>query len=317
MPETPAVSVIIATYNRAGVLAEAIASVRAQTFEDWELLVVDDGSSDGTAELIKRLSDEDRRLRYVRQDNRGQSAARNAGLRQARGAFVAFLDDDDLWLPEKLALQVARMRSHAQASVSYTGVLQVDPAGRVYEVRPSMPGTTYGELFQRGFMRTPAVMARRTHLEEAGFFDEDLRYFEDYDLWLRLARTGKIEFIPYPLVVVRRFAFNMTTDALPAYQAEIQVLRRYLNDPTLPLPMRLRKERVASTYYGAARWCIEQCAWGQAMEMLSQALKYSPRVGLLAKRYGGASRGAWYHALKPYLAMGWCGIQRLAAGRAA
>jgi glycosyltransferase involved in cell wall biosynthesis len=188
-------------YNAGKYVAESIRSALGQTFGDWELIVVDDGSADDTAEVARSFAASDTRVTCFSQPNGGQASARNAGLKRARGDLVAFLDADDLWLPEKLKLQVAAVDETGADVVFCDGhMFSDDPAVETDEFAV-VPGKTEGSemfrlLFERNRIATLSVLARRSVLDAAGLFDEDRRYqnCEDYDLWLRLARGGAVFF---------------------------------------------------------------------------------------------------------------------------
>jgi glycosyltransferase involved in cell wall biosynthesis len=203
----PTVSVVVPTYNRAKVVPNAVASVLAQTFPDLEVVVVDDGSIDATAEVVGSLPDE--RVRLVRLErNRGLAAARNAGIRAARGRYIAFLDDDDLWLPEKLERQVPLLDAGAHAV--HTLVYVTDAHGRVYE-RPSQRGfrlfrevaaAGYPEawLLRRSSFQINTFVVRREAVEELRGFDELLPATEDLDFVHRLRRRFGLVLVDEPLV---------------------------------------------------------------------------------------------------------------------
>lgn len=202
----PRVSVVIPTHNRPDFLRAAISSVLHQTFEDFELVIVDDASETNTLEVVDSFHD--RRLKLIRHENRkGGSAARNTGIVNSRGAYVAFLDDDDEWLPEKLRLQVDLLQnSPARVGIVYSGYLAVERAtGEVWDVRrPTRKGDLSEQLLQDNWVGSPSsVLARRECFQNAGLFDESLPSFQDYDLWIRISRTFLIDCISEPL-----FRFN-------------------------------------------------------------------------------------------------------------
>jgi glycosyltransferase involved in cell wall biosynthesis len=200
--ETPRVTVIIPTYNRAGCLREAVDSVLAQDFRDFELIVVDDGSTDDTPRLLQEYGDA---IRVFRQENRGVSAARNAGIAVSRGALIAFLDSDDLWLQGKLARQVEFFKAHADALICQTEEIWVRNGRRVN------PGKRHrkrgGMIFEPSLdlclVSPSAVMVRRELFQCVGFFDEGLPACEDYDLWLRVSSRYAVHLIDIPLIVKR------------------------------------------------------------------------------------------------------------------
>jgi glycosyltransferase involved in cell wall biosynthesis len=205
----PKVSVIIPTYNRASVVQEAIQSVLDQTYTDYEVIVVDDGSTDNTRRAILDLTEHGRKVRYVYQRHRGRSAARNLGLRWARGEYIAFLDSDDRFLPHKLHVQVSALKENPDFGMAYCSTLEMDKRGHTLEAdshsRTSLSGWIYPELlFIKGtIIKTPSVMVRADILSEIGSFDETMDVCEDLDLWRRIARRYKILQIEEPLTMVR------------------------------------------------------------------------------------------------------------------
>ena len=199
---SPIVSVIIPTYNREAFLREAIASVQSQTMQDFELLVIDDGSTDGTDELGAALGES---VRYFYQPNRGVSAARNAGITRARGALIAFLDSDDLWQPNKLAHQVAWLQAHPDIMLCHTNEIWLRDGRQLNQKRHHRKsgGWIYPLCLPRCVISPSAVMIRKALLEMVGCFDENLPVCEDYDLWLRITSRFEVGFIDEPLIVKR------------------------------------------------------------------------------------------------------------------
>ena len=197
----PAVSVIIPTYNRAELLRRTLAGVLQQTLSDFEVLVVDDCSSDDPAAVVAEFNDP--RLRYLRQpENAGVAAARNRGLREARAPLVAFLDDDDEWFPRKLALQVELFQqAPPDVGLVYAGVETVAADGSRSVTIPSARGDLYRELLVRNLLHGgSSAMLRRNVITVVGFFDEVLPAIEDYDYWLRIGRYYKFDYVSAPLV---------------------------------------------------------------------------------------------------------------------
>jgi len=196
------ISVIIPTYNRAPFLREALDSVFAQTEKDFELIVVDDGSTDATRELAAEYGE---RLRYFFQPNAGASAARNLGLQNARGRFIAFLDSDDLWQPKKLARQIAWMNAYPEIMLCYTDEIWIRRGVRVNQkkIHAKSGGWIYPLCLPRCIISPSSVLMRRQLFEAAGVFDEQLPLCEDYDLWLRVASRFVVGFLAEPLMVKR------------------------------------------------------------------------------------------------------------------
>lgn len=190
---TPSVSVVIPAYNVAPYIADTLNSVFAQTFTEFEVIVVDDGSADAD-ELQRALVPYLERVRYVRQENRGAGAARNRGVREARGEFIAFLDGDDLWIPEYLEGQMRFLRGNGYDLAYADALLFGDSpiAGKTYmETARSVGPVTFLSLLRgKCNVITSGVVARRLALVEVGLFNESLRNAQDFELWTRLARRG-------------------------------------------------------------------------------------------------------------------------------
>ncbi len=197
----PTVSVVVPTHQRAHLLPRALQSVLAQTFEDLEVIVVDDGSTDGTDDVVAAIDDD--RVRYLAQPrNTGVSAARNRGMRAARGRLVAFCDSDDEWMPDKLTRQVAVMdASDDDVGLVSSGVLDVFADGSTRHRGTSARGDLWRTLLERNVVHgTSGVVIRRRVIAAVGFFDEGIPAIEDYDYWVRIARSFRFEAIDEPLV---------------------------------------------------------------------------------------------------------------------
>jgi glycosyltransferase involved in cell wall biosynthesis len=213
---TPAVSVIMPAYQSAPYIAEALESVFAQTFKDFEVVVVNDGSPD-TEELEKVLEPYRDRVVYLKQENRGVSGARNTAVRAARAPLVAMLDPDDLWEPEYLEVQVGMMRADPTLTLLYPNALifgDGPKAGRTYmEVNTSEGEVTFEGLLTQRCTIVNYVIARRDAVVAAGWFDETLSRSEDFDLWLRiLCRGGRIAYHRRVLARYRRRAGSLSSD---------------------------------------------------------------------------------------------------------
>jgi glycosyltransferase involved in cell wall biosynthesis len=199
---TPCISVIIPTYNRCWILKEAIDSVLSQEYTDFEIIVVDDGSNDATAALLSAYGDQ---ITTIYQGNSGVSAARNAGILMAKGKYVAFLDSDDMWLPEKLSCQVDFFQSHAEAVICQTDEIwirngvRVNPKNR--HKKPS--GMIFEPSLQLCLVSPSAVMIKKSLFDAVGLFNEAFPACEDYDLWLRIGLYYPIYLIERHMVVKR------------------------------------------------------------------------------------------------------------------
>jgi len=198
----PLVSVIIPTYNRWPRLRDAVDSVLGQSFRDFELIVVDDGSGDGTVEKLAAYGSS---VQLFSQPRRGVAAARNLGTHHSKGAYIAFLDSDDLWNPSKLEVQVAFMRVHPDAQICQTEEIWVRNGRRVNPKKKHRKPS--GDVFRASLdlclVSPSAALMTREMFDRVGGFDESFPVCEDYDLWLRVARDVPIHLIPEPLVIKR------------------------------------------------------------------------------------------------------------------
>ena len=225
--KSPEVSVILPTYNRAWILKEAIDSVLAQDFKDFELIVVDDGSTDDTGQILDSY---DQDLMVLHQSNRGVSAARNRGIDAAAGRLIAFLDSDDLWLPRKLTTQVNFFNSNPAAVINQTeeiwirNGIRVNPRTRHHK----FSGMIFEKSLALCLVSPSAVMMRRSLFDEVGLFDEDLPACEDYDLWLRLSWRYYVHLIETPLIIKRGGHTDQLSKAPGLDKFRIQSLKKII-----------------------------------------------------------------------------------------
>ncbi len=230
------VSVIIPTYNSAAYIAEAVESVLAQTYPNIEIIVVDDGSTDDTATVIAPYRSS---VIYINQANRGVSAARNIGMRQARGQLIAFLDADDIWMPGKLERQVKFLARHKNVGLVFGDAELFDVKGtvtssflrrnespmRLYTAEVVLEDT-FKALLVYNFICTCTVVITRACMEQVGGFDESLQSVEDRDLWLRIAGCFSIGCIPELMSRKRVHGHNLSSDGLLALQSYIRVIEQ-------------------------------------------------------------------------------------------
>jgi glycosyltransferase involved in cell wall biosynthesis len=197
---SPQISVTLSIFNGEAFLDQAIASILAQTFTDFELVVVDDGSTDRTPEILKSLSDP--RLRVLTQPNAGLAVSLNRAIWRSRGRLIARMDADDVALPERFARQVAYLDSHPEVGVLGTGSEEITPAGRVVDrvVPPAEDAEIRRVLIRRNPFVHSSIMARREVIERMGGYNERLTVAQDYDLWMRAAALTRFANLPDPLV---------------------------------------------------------------------------------------------------------------------
>ena len=291
---TGLVSVVIPAYNRAELLVQAVTSVLDQSYAAHEILIVDDGSTDGTREAVQAQFGGNPKVRYFWQKNAGVSAARNRGLKEASGEFLAFLDSDDAWLPGKLELQIGVLRSLPEAGMVWTDMRAVDGLGKVLfpkylrvmyhayryfsnpedlfskELRLSdimksvdgfpestrvFMGDVFGPMVLGSLVHTSTVLLRRTRQERAGFFDENYRTGEDYKFHLHTCRAGPVAFIDAPTILYR----VGREDALSSTKNLLPIAKNYLE--TLETTLREDREAIALPEKLLADCLAETHAW--------------------------------------------------------
>jgi glycosyltransferase involved in cell wall biosynthesis len=215
---TPIVTVVMPTFDRLHYVREAISSVYAQTLEAWELIVVDDGSGEPTRHYL--ASPPDSRMSVLFHSHTGKpSVARNRGIEHAHGRYVAFLDSDDRWAPDKLQRQLELMASSPARRGSYTAVRRIDGDGHEIHAR-SVPWVAHSGSVIEQVLRvdaqiaTPTVMAELEFVRELGGFDESMRFVEDYDLWSRMALRSEVAVDAAPLTDVRSHEHHFTSDRI-------------------------------------------------------------------------------------------------------
>jgi hypothetical protein len=240
--QRPLITVLIPAYNAAATIERAVDSVLAQTFDDYEIIVVDDGSRDATSAIVANYGDDKIRLFRLAQ-NRGESGAMNEGIAAARGELVAFLDADDEWLPTKLARQVEVLRNNPDAVMATCGCRFIDAQGNVFRefgIPPPgiKPTEVWRSLLSATFIAKPCVVARLSALRSVGPFDTQLAIAADQDMWIRLALTGAVEFVHDFLTTVHDTAGSLTkvyahkvdTYVLPMIQRHLAEQRSRLSD---------------------------------------------------------------------------------------
>lgn len=251
------VSVIIPTYNRADLVREAIQSVLDQTYQNFEIIVVDDGSTDGTEQVLAPYKD---RIIYIYQENQGGAAARNTGIKVAKGEYIAFLDSDDLWFPQKLEKQVEILDKNQDISVVYSNIIKIDEnnkiIGRGSKDNRFLSGYIFREVLLRkaacAFLQT--LLVRKICFEEIGYFDEKLKKAHDRDMILRLAQKYKMYGIKEPLA---KFRIHNLTPRLATIGAgviehyDFRVLDKLFSRNGINLNERLKKRIISNCYLKA------------------------------------------------------------------
>ncbi len=260
MSPLPFVSVIIPACNAEAVLAEALGSVRHQSFPNYEVLIVDDGSTDRTGEVAQRFAGADPRFRLFQQANGGCPAARNTALRQARGEWIAFLDADDVWLPTKLERQFQLLEDDPKANFLFANYYvwngRVDLIPR-YSRRSKFPeGEVLHRLRDWNVFGTSTVVVQRQTLERVGHFDPELQNGQDWDLWLRIAEAGlRARGVWEPQARYRIWPGNITANKVRTTNYAVRLFEKALARPQPPGRLRhyQRSLRMARAFAELAR----------------------------------------------------------------
>lgn len=268
----PLVSIIIPTYNREKIIGKALDSVFAQTRQDFEIIVLDDGSQDNTKAVVEAYGP---KVKYFYQDNKGIAGARNSGMGRAGGRYIAFLDSDDYWLPAKLERQLALFDEHPDYGMvaSQCGAVAIDGSYREKN-RPGKSGRVLHDLFKKNFIRTSSAVITRQCLEKVGGFDESLREGEEYDYWLRIAAEFAVGFINEPLAVYVDNTDGMSTDSLTGRLHRLKVLEKtYLKKK---IPPRMYRRRIADTCHYIGRHYLKRGKRQEGIAYLKKAQKLHP-----------------------------------------
>ena len=278
---SPLVSVVLPAYGRQRFLAESIRSILKQTYDNIELIVIDDGSKESLEELVLAVAP---RARYVRQSHAGVAAARNRGLKVAKGQLIAFQDSDDVWHPQKLSKQVALLNSRSEVGVVCTAKRSIDEVGKVVggQWKQLHSGYVTEPLFREVFVTMPSVLMRRDVAEYIGEFDTSLKINSDYQYWLRASLATKFMAIDLPLVDVRRSAERLTLARTKATVLRYRMLSDFYDTPEGHRSIRpaLAKRVLAKAAFRAALALSKDGRREAAEEYLSKSLAFrlTPRA---------------------------------------
>jgi glycosyltransferase involved in cell wall biosynthesis len=276
------VSVVMPSYNSADTIVETIASVAAQSWREFEMIVVDDGSNDGTPALLAQQARRYPWISWCIQANAGPSVARNTAIALARGEFIAFLDADDIWMPNKLALQVAAFEHNPNAAFVYADERDFWPDRELpktlFQQKRPARGNVLRALFNRGnFILTSTVMVRKSALQAVGGFDPGRRINEDVDLWFRMAEEYEFDYVPQVLVR-RRLLTNslMHSNTLKVWLSDLDLIDRWVERrPDLfPPDSPWVRRRRALTWSRLANTYLHHRAFAESRHAFRQAMRY-------------------------------------------
>ena len=274
----PKVSVVIPAYNTVHFLPQTVKSVLQQTFQDFEIIVVNDGSTDGTELWLSQL--EQPQLTYITQNNQGLPATRNTGIAAAQGAYIAFLDADDLWEPTKLEQQVACLDARPEVGLVHTAIRYIDEQN--YEINRIFGVEGDGNVWQKVVVHNPVrcgstPMVRRDCFATVGVFDPTLTFSEDWDMWIRIAAHYPFATINEPLVSYRQHGTNMTKGYQAIMPNFIKIIERAFEN-TPAGSESLKQEAYGRAYLFAAGRAFGAGDLDESFSLLRQAFDHHPRL---------------------------------------
>jgi glycosyltransferase involved in cell wall biosynthesis len=295
----PRVSVIVPTYNRGQYIAQALESVFAQTFRDYEIIVIDDGSTDNTQEILKNFEG---RIRSLYQENQGISKTRNRAIKESTGEFIAFLDSDDFWEPIKLEEQVKILDSHPDVGIVYARMPIINENGETIGMKPAgVSGRNFRELLQVwGDLPTSTVMTRRVCFEKVGLFEPDLEPMEDIDMWIRIARYFELyEVENKVLAYYRRHEEQVTKNKSKVYTGLVRIYTKIYNAyPEAPKDLMIK--RIVENQYLLAKVNYHDRQYKNAFSNAIAAIMRYPLLGLYFIKNGDPGVQRVLKLFKPY-----------------
>lgn len=278
----PKVSVVIPTYNRAKYICETIDSVLNQTFQDFEIIIVNDGSSDNTESLVlEYIRKYPNRMKYVYQQNKGEAAARNTGIMKSDGEYIAFLDSDDIWLEQKLEKQIDYVKK-TDTDLVYCSMFIMENGVIDYKkIKPANPAFTFLDLLLGGkSITTPTVLVKKRCIQKVEPFDETLKLACDYEMWLRFSLKYKISFIDESLAIYRIHSSQLSSDDNDKEFKEhgVTIFKKLIAYPELP--RKLVKKKLSREYYLLGKIYYEKKQYKLAFKSIGDSLCVNPLVGI-------------------------------------
>lgn len=299
----PKVTVILPTYNRAAMLSRAIESVIAQTFKDWDLLVINDGSTDETPKLLEDYKKRDSRIRVITHKNSGICKTRQAGVQASKGELLAFLDDDDTYTPDKLEKQVTYLDAHPGIDMVYSHVETVGEKNALPKLWPETPSITFQDLIKLNSVSVPGVLLRKKALETIGDFPSKLKSCDDYVMWLHIARYGKIDFLPGIVGIYQWHAQNMSRNTRQRSKSNLKIYLWFLKSELPAEDKKFIREHVGFKNYMQASDALEQKRFDSSRYHFLCALLIDPKIGVSVPWNAEASK--IYRFIRPYLGLGY------------
>ncbi|OQY26343.1 MAG: hypothetical protein B6244_13890 [Candidatus Cloacimonetes bacterium 4572_55] len=296
MDRKPLVSVIIPIYNGEKYIEETLISLYKQTYPVLETIIIDDGSTDRSVSIVEKIDDVSCRRKIVSQQNGDVSRARNEGIKNAEGELIAFLDQDDLWRPDKIERQVSRFQKEPDIDLVFTDLVKFNDQGKSRRAkdkdrlaRSLTDQNLFAKLSQKNVLMPSAVMVKKESFIRAGWFDESFKTCGDYEMWLRMAALGmKFRYLPEPLTLYRMHEVNASRNVALMHRDRIKAIQKAFAMPGLTLDQKKWEPRaLAAGYIAAAHSFFSTKQYQNFLETLAQAWTYDKKIiGLkIATRY--------------------------------
>lgn len=281
MKQNPKISIVIPVFNGEKTIEETIQSITNQTFDDFEIIVINDGSTDSTLDIISSLNEP--RLNIFSYTNAGLSAARNRGIAKAKGEYISFIDADDMWTDNKLEEQLKALQKNSQASVAYSWTNWIDENGNF--LRPgghiNANGDVFLQLLKRDFIESGSnVIVKTKALATVGNFDDSINAVADWDMWLRLAESYQFVCVPIPQILYRVSVNSMSSNVWKMEKESLQVIEKALNNTSRSLSKDLKSQILGERYryltIKALDGYPDRRRGATALQFLIKAIRYDP-----------------------------------------
>jgi len=274
---TPLISIITPTYQRAEFIEEMLKSILVQTYSNWELILVDDGSTDNTVELIKPYLN-DQRIKYHYQENNGQSSARKKAIQLAEGEYLAFLDSDNVWIPTRLELGLKAIESDPTIDLTYGDIVEID-IDSVEQPTQNMKrfsGAVAPELVKDNFITMNTVLVKKTAVIKVGAFRSEVKRADDYDMWLRLSAEHNFLYVPKIMVKYRVMDDQISSNKAGRFIANKEIVEHFHNVFPVALTATEKKQGWSSFYLRKAYYEMSVEHYSEAKNDIFKALNFKP-----------------------------------------
>jgi len=280
----PKISIVIPVYNKEKYIIECMESVLSQTYKDYEIVVINDGSTDNTENLLQFYKSV---IRYFYQENKGVAEARNLGILNARGEYISFLDSDDVWLPSKLEKELGLIERDKEIGLVYSNGYIINEKGKKCNINFFQINTPYrkmvlNKLFKNDFIPTSSVLVRKECFQKVGLFNSSLSSAEDYDMWMRISYLYKIDYVDFPLIKYRDNPEGISKNLDNALKGVLKALEKNrknyfsLKGTSSLVKGYIFKKRYSDVFYNIGRCYLKLDAKKRSRELLLKSIYFYP-----------------------------------------